>query len=228
MGEVQESSMWDNLMSGAGSVIVSPVADIYSLMPDSLLFGSLVLYFLTQNLSFGVFAIFIFETVCSHRILSWLFSQSVGPSRSVTDIKCRAGYKTPQFNADRIFSHDQYPSYGVFSITSIATYLGLSTSEFSQTLNEMGSDWKSRTTVAYVFIMLVVSAFVIIRMQSCQDSLGEVIIAMFSAVILGSIWFYVNKSLFGVESINFLGLPYLVSKESQGSPIYVCAPNSST
>ena len=53
-------------MSGAGSFIVSPIADIYSLMPDSLLFGSLVLYFLTQNLSFGVFAIFIFETVVFH------------------------------------------------------------------------------------------------------------------------------------------------------------------
>ena len=70
MAEVQESSMWDKLMAGAGSAIISPVAEIYSLMPDSLLFGSLVLYFLTQNLSFGVFAIFIFQTVFSHRILS--------------------------------------------------------------------------------------------------------------------------------------------------------------
>jgi len=164
MTEVQENGIWNNLMSGVNSFIASPVSEIYSLMPDSLLFGALVLYFLTQNLSFGVFAIFIFETVFSHRILSWLFSQSVGPSRSVTDIKCRAGYKIPQFNAERIFSHDQYPSYGVFSITSIATYLGLSTSEFSKTLNEMGSEWKSRSIVSYVFILLVVSAFIIIRM----------------------------------------------------------------
>ena len=43
------------------------------------------------------------------------------------------------------------------------------------------------------------------------------------AFIVGSIFFYVNKSLFGEESMNFLGLPYLVDKNSQGAPIYVCA-----
>ena len=36
-------------------------------------------------------------------------------------------------------------------------------------------------------------------------------------------FYYVNKSVFGEESMNFLGLPYMVSKESQASPIYVCA-----
>jgi hypothetical protein len=30
--------------------------------------------------------------------------------------------------------------------------------------------------------------------------------------------------LFGMESINFLGLPYIVNKNEVGSPIYVCAP----
>ena len=43
------------------------------------------------------------------------------------------------------------------------------------------------------------------------------------AVIVGVIFFYINKAIFGVEAMNFLGLPYLVSKESEGSPIYVCA-----
>jgi hypothetical protein len=43
------------------------------------------------------------------------------------------------------------------------------------------------------------------------------------AFISGIIFFTINKSLFGQESVNFLGLPYIVSKDSQASPIYVCS-----
>jgi hypothetical protein len=48
-------------------------------------------------------------------------------------------------------------------------------------------------------------------------------IAMALAIIVGTSFFFINKKLFGVEALNFLGLPYLVSKEEKGAPIYVCA-----
>jgi hypothetical protein len=38
----------------------------------------------------------------------------------------------------------------------------------------------------------------------------------------------INKKLFGKESMNFLGLPYIVSKESKGDPIYICAKDGNT
>jgi len=102
------------------------INEINTLIPDSILFGSLLLYFLTQNIAFGVFGFFIFETVISHKLISWTSAQTVGPSRSA-DIQCRAGFKTPQFSVHRMFSHDPYPSYGTFSITAIGTYLALAT-----------------------------------------------------------------------------------------------------
>ena len=43
-------------------------------------------------------------------------------------------------------------------------------------------------------------------------------------LIVGMFFFKVNLSLFGIESINFLGLPYIVNKNEVGAPIYVCAP----
>jgi prolipoprotein diacylglyceryltransferase len=124
-----------------------------------------------------------------------------------------------------MFSHESYPSYGVFSITSIATYLGLATKEFTPTLNAMGPEWTSRSTVAYVFIGLVLAAFIGARLWSC-DGLGEILAAFTMAIISGAIFFFINKAVFGEEAMNFLGLPYMVSKESQGSPIYVCAANA--
>jgi hypothetical protein len=230
-----QPGLWDKVKAFIGGTVFNTVTEIHMLMPDSILFGSILMYFLTQNIAFGIFAIFIFETVLSHRLISWVSSQAVGSSRSA-DLQCRVGYKTPQFSVDRIFSHDQYPSYGMFSISAIGTYLALSTAYFKDTLNAMDAStvtnnqsksdyWASRRIVSYVFISLVVAAFAAVRLWKC-DYVSDVATAMVLAIIVGAVFFYINKSVFGEESINFLGLPYLVSKESEGSPIYVCSADT--
>jgi hypothetical protein len=221
---MSEPTVWSKFKDFMGGTVIKTITEINMLMPDSILFGSLLMYFLTQNMAFGIFGIFIFETVLSHKLISWVSSQAAGSSRSA-DIQCRVGYKTPQFNPARMFTHDSYPSYGVFAITSIATYLGLATKDFSKTLDAMGNEWSSRSTIAYTFIALVLATFIFARLWSC-DSLGEVLMAFTLALVSGSIFFYINKSIFGEEAMNFLGLPYLVSKEKEGSPIYVCSAES--
>jgi hypothetical protein len=216
-----QASFDNDYVSVVFSAIKSTITEINMLIPDSILFGSLLMYFLTQNMAFGIFGVFIFETVLSHKLISWVSSQSVGPSRSV-DIKCRSGFKTPQFSPQRMFSHDSYPSYSVFSITAIGTYLGLATNEFKSTLNAMGAEWSSRATLAYSFIGAMIAIFIGLRLFKC-DSVGEVVLAVLLAIVTGSIFFSLNKAVFGQEAMNFLGLPYMVSKDSQGSPIYICA-----
>ncbi len=223
---MSEPTLWTKFKDFMGGTVIKTITEIHLLMPDSILFGSLLMYFLTQNMAFGIFGIFIFETVLSHKLISWVSSQAVGSSRSA-DLQCRVGYKTPQLNPERMFSHDSYPSYGVYAITSIATYLGLATREFSNTLDAMGSEWSSRSTVAYTFIGLVLATFIAARIWNC-DSMGEVLMAFTMALVAGGIFFYINKAIFGEEAMNFLGLPYLVSKESQGSPIYVCSADTSS
>jgi hypothetical protein len=212
-------------VGGIPSTIRNSVAEIHRLIPDSLLFGSLLMYFLTHNFSFGVFAVFIFETTLSHRLIHWLIAQSVGVEPRSNDIKCRNGYISDQFDAKRIFSHDPYPSYGVFSITAIATYLGLATKEFSETREAMGPQWQSRSIVAYVFITLLVLAFVLVRLffSECGDTFGEICLAAFAAVLVGVAFYSFNKSVFGKEAMNFLGLPFMVSKADKNDPIYVCS-----
>ena len=216
-------------LGGLPSTIRDSVAEIHRLIPDSLLFGSLFMYFLTHNFSFGVFAVFVFETTLSHRLIHWLIAQSVGVDPRSVPVKCRAGYISDQFDAKRIFSHDPYPSYGVFSITAIATYLGLATKEFSETREAMGPQWQSRSIVAYVFITLLVLAFVLVRLflSECPDTFGEICLAAFAAILVGFAFYSFNKSVFGKEAMNFLGLPFMVSKGDKNDPIYVCTNISS-
>jgi|APFre7841882654_1041346.scaffolds.fasta_scaffold09021_5 hypothetical protein len=224
----EESSTTNHFLS---EMILSPVIELYSLMPDSILFGSLLLYVITQNLSYGIFSFFIFETILSHRLLSWIMTQTFGPSSRTTtesNMKCRAGFKTPQLDVQRMFMHNQYPSYAIYSITSIGTYLGLSTYQFSDTFEAMGSEWTGRSKTAYFFISAVIATFILARLYSCEESISEMTIAFLFAIVFGFAFFKLNVLLFGEEAINFLGLPYLSEKAANGSPIYVCSADPST
>ena len=230
--KVAEGSSFDfvpKIQDFMGNTMVRTVAEIYNLMPDSVLFGCFVLYFLTQNLAYGVFSAFIIELTLSHRLIAWMSVQMFGPPAIPKPIACRAGYKTPQMDISRMFNHDPYPSYGIFSIVSMASYLGFATSASSTALESMGENWKTRSMIAYTFMGLIVGTFILTRifLSGCDDTLGEIIIAAALAVIVGYLFFYINKSLFGMESMNFLGLPVLASKgaNSNGNPteIYVCA-----
>lgn len=212
---------------------MNAVAEIYSMIPDSLLFGSAFLWFLTQNIAYGVFAIFILEMSFGHRLISWLIQGAVGPtsSRAATaaGMQCRAGFKTPRFAAERMFMHDPYPSYSVYSIASVGVYLALAMNEFKDTLKAMdksSAGWSARSYVAYTMIGLTLVAFLAARMAYCGESFGELMAALLAATGVGIGLFVLNKRVFGSEAMNFLGLPFLVSKSQEGSPIYLCAQSA--
>jgi predicted membrane channel-forming protein YqfA (hemolysin III family) len=124
-----------------------------------------------------------------------------------------------------MFNHDPYPSYGIFSIASMAAYLGFATNEFADVLTAMGENWKTRSMVAYIFMALIVVTFILTRifLSECDDTLGEIMISVSLAVIVGALFYYMNRSLFGKESMNLLGLPTLDSKDKNGNAIYICA-----
>lgn len=205
------------------------VIELHSLLPDSILFGSLFLYFLTHHLAFGVFVLFLLEVVGAHRLTAWLFSQSVGPTKSSGPIQCRAGYKAPQYQYGRIFTHESYPSYSLFSVSAMAAYLGLSTSAFAPTMEQMDKSgdrsWASRSTVAYSFIGLFLLAFLLARFYFCEG-VTEILIALLVGGLVGVLGFSIHQAVFGIESVNFLGLPYMVRKDKEGDAIYVCSPSS--
>jgi len=226
---MSEQGIWPSMKQFFSTVFLSPVIEIYSLIPDSILFGSIVLYAITQNVSYGVFSVFIMEVILSHKLLSWVMTQTFGPQpRSTSDsIRCRAGFKTPELDVRRIFMHDQYPSYAIFSMTSIATYLGLSTYEFSDTFEAMGSEWQGRSMSAYIFIGAILLTFILARTFACSESKSEMLIAFIFALVTGFAFFKINMMFFDKEAINFLGLPYLSEKAANGTPIYVCSADPS-
>jgi hypothetical protein len=219
MGSVTDVSA---MMSNLGGSIAKVTAEIHSMMPDSLLFGSFLLYVLTQHVPFGVFALFVLELILSHKLVGWVMAQSVG-SLPVGEqpTACRMGYKIGRMDFRRLFSHSPYPSFGMFSIMGVVTYLGRSMFTFSETLDAMGPVWASRKIVAMIFSICLILVVAGGRLYGCESP-GEIVLAAALGVGAGLLLYSLHLSIFGEKGMNFLGLPYLVTKESQGSPIYVC------
>jgi hypothetical protein len=111
--------------------------------------------------------------------------------------------------------------------TSIATYLGLSTFEFSDTFEAMGSEWKGRSMSAYIFIVAVLITVILARTFACSETKSEMFIAFIFAIVTALFFFKINMMFFDKEAINFLGLPYLSEKAASGTPIYVCSADPS-
>ena len=215
-------------MSGLFNDVSTSIIQLGSLLPESILLGSSLLYFMTLNKSFGVFAVFIIEVILSHKFVAWMFKETTGKSglpKDKPDLKCFAGYKSIRADIERAVPLHQYPSYSFFSITAIATYLGLSTNEYSSTMTSMGPQWEGRAFMAYLFIFIMLIIFFLARLAFC-DKPTELLIAFVSAIIIGCIFFKINVALFGTEGVNFLGLPYMTSKTKNGDDIYVCAQTS--
>jgi hypothetical protein len=189
---------------------------MYTLVPDSILFGSLFLAVLTQNLAYGIFGLFVFETILIHKSISWGFLNIYGPSSSgevdESKMHCRAGFKTPRYEVSRIFAHNPYPSYGIFSMVSIVTYLSFCMNEVSNVLNTMGKEWNGRILVANILSTLMLLIYISVRMLNGCESIEEILLAITSAIISGIALFYINKSIFGTEAVNILGLPMMESK----------------
>jgi hypothetical protein len=200
--------------------VVKTVTQLSVVMPDSILFGSILLYFITLNKSFGVFAIFIIELILSHTFISRMFKETTGESGYPIP-QCFSGYKTARPNVNRMMPNHQYPSYSFFSITAIATYLGLSTREYEDTMKAMGPQWEGRAVIAYMFIIGVLLTVLVVRLAFCEKP-SELAIAFVLAILVGAAFFNINKMFFTSEAVNFLGLPYLISKNKDGDTIYVC------
>lgn len=201
--------------------------EINRLLPDSILFGSLLMYVLTQNVVFSGLAIFIIELMISHKAISSLEESVTGKSPvKQQDLKCTPGYRTIRLSFDRIFMNNKWPSMGIFSITGLATYIIAAMSTYKETLESMGSAWNTRYWISLGFAITFVLLFILLRIIKGCESGSEIITASVFGIIVGLFGYLLNKTLLGEDSMNFLGLPYLISKDTEkGQPIYICSPN---
>jgi len=217
-----EKTPWDYTKDFLAGSIVPVAFEIQRLLPDSLLFGTLTMFILTGNTTWGVLLTFLVELVFTHGLLGAVIQAFQGPQKQQGSLACRSGFRHPRFDFTRFFIRDRYPSASVFSISAIASYFVMTINYFSDTLKAMGPDWAARVIVAYIFTGLFIVALIGLRFLYACESGIEMTIAIGAGILAAILFFNLNFSLFGPEGINILGLPLLVDKSRQGSTIYIC------
>lgn len=205
------------------------IVEIQRLFPDSILFGSIVLYITTMNSVFGYFAVFLLEVFVSHKLLSSLITKIWGPmiseSSSGDTAVCYPGFRGARKAVERITRFNEYPSISVTTLSAIAMYILSSMIKFNDTLKAMGPEWNTRFGFSVAFIMIICLATFLFRWWMMCEGFSEIGLGILCGIVIGVSFFFANIALFGNESVNFLGLPYLVNKSDQGSDMYICVPS---
>jgi len=212
--------------------ILEPAIQIVKLFPDSVLFGSFLLYAITQNLSYGVFSLFMFETSVLHQFASFTVKQTFGDSLQSSSSKeegCVAGFRNPRLAMDRLKSaRPQSLSPFVFYVGAVVVYLCAAIAQFKESLDVMGPDWSGRYYFVVIMTPILAAAMIILYGWSGCYSWQGALVAAGAGCIAGGALYLLNKTLFGAEGMNFLGLPYLVDKATIGEPIYICSATAIT
>ena len=123
------------------------ISELIKLFPDSLLFGSFFLYVLTQNLSYGVFSLFMFETSLLHSMTEFVVQQTVGDTNrtAAPGPSCVSGFVNPRLGMERLRSVRPHAlSPFAFYSGAVLVYLCAAISQFKESLDTMGPDWSGR------------------------------------------------------------------------------------
>lgn len=212
--------------------IVTPVfGTLIAYLPDSIILGTGLYALLT--LSFPLMFLFLFE-------LEAIFAQNLlgGAARSAfptltappTDPQCKPGYYN-QMSRDRVTllklfgdGSSSFPSRPLFLISGVFGYLMSSLVAFQDTIRNLDDDAQMRLTLAAAGgITTLVLLYVYYMRAGCETFLNGMT-SVLIGLALGAFGMILHKMFFGMEAINFLGLPTLVSKTETGAPLYVCSP----
>ncbi len=212
--------------------IFTPVFDtLISYLPDSIVLGTAIFGLLT--LSFPLMFLFLFEIEAifvQNRLGGFAFNVFPTLSAPYEAQQCKTGYANPA-SKDRttlleLFGNNgSFPSRPLFLISSIFGYLLSSLLAFQDVIKNLDNDFQMRLTLAGVGAVFTLAMIFIYYMKGgCVGFIGGLSTVGLGA-ILGAVLMMLHKRFFGIESVNFLGLPTLINKTEKGSPIYVCAPN---
>jgi hypothetical protein len=214
-----------NPLNGLAQIIEG----IFKTLPDSLTIGSLLLAVIFQSLPL----LMIFTTLLELTIgriaigtLASYLSPSFSLSTSVSK-KCLPGvsYSTMESITSTMANKLNiiFPAEGMFVLGGLSSYIMSNILQFREELIALGPEWEARIYIIGTLIGIGMLSYIIYQVGNGCDTLGSLLISTFMAILTGVLISFQNKTFFGKESINILGLPFLDERVQTGAPLYVCS-----
>ena len=217
------TDIWSNYVKPLGE-------EQFRLLPDSILFGSAILAFLTQSFSMVIFFITMVETAGINSGLQYLFNYldpNVGtPTVASATPQCRAGFLKQSLESLSTLSGSNisgaFPSAPLFFLSTASSYILSSLFGLRDELEGLGPEYSARfyfALFATFFFLLMVTFY---RLANSCETVGVATISLLLGGFLGSILVLQNWMLLGKDSVNMIGVPLLRERTSDKKPIYIC------
>jgi hypothetical protein len=220
-----------NASQRAAALTNTAFSKFVSYLPDSLIAGTLLFGTVTMNYPILVLLLFELETIAVHRGLAafsrYTFPAATEPS---ADGACKDGYHTDPTEGRRTLlalfgeSGSAFPVRPLFLLSAVLSYLYSSLLSFQDVIRNLDKDYNTRVTFGGIgTVLAVLVVFAIYMKNGCMSFLQGAGTVIFG-ILLGAIGMLVHSTVFGRDSVNFLGLPLLGSAVESRAPLYVCAP----
>jgi hypothetical protein len=210
--------------------------EMMRIFPDGLLITSGIYAIITISFPFSIFfgsmveAAFFFHAI--RYVTTYLNILPVAPTSASFKNICRTGFtdtstsptlgSLSQFGSWSDGIPGPFPSPPIYMLSVASAYLFSTLNAQSKELAALGPKYSSRYYVSMIFLTLLIFLFVCFRIGYSCDSFPVAIISVPVGLFIGMLLVQQNKRLFGVESINLVGIPMLSSRTANGKKIYVC------
>lgn len=225
----------NNLVYLWNTYIVPNFEEQIRILPDSIIFGSLLIALFTQSYATVMFAVAMLEAGIAGGLLQALFTYMdivhTYPSNPDKPGKCVSGYTTPTLETLFTFCKDRLcgskiasaiPSFPIYFLATAISYVVGSMYSQKQELEALGPAYAARFYIALFasFLLLLIVTFY--RVANGCDGLGIILLTLFFGFLMGGLLVYQNTALLGRDATNLTGVPLLRERTRDGKPLYVC------
>ena len=207
-------------MSDYLTTLASILKESIYIFPDSILFGSFLMSIITVSPQHSIFFLSILESLALLFGFQSFYSSLVGGTLPRDD--CRSNLYKLSFESLVIKPSARQPSYPVYLVAFACTYLAFSLYSLKEELEVLDNIYyRCYVSSFYSLFSLAIIYSLVFMFLSCDD-VSSILWALVLGIAVGAIINYQNISLFGKQSVNFLGIPVLRNRTVDNKELYFC------
>ena len=228
----------ERVAKALGGLFTSPIEigkEILRIFPDGLIMGVGFYSLITLSFAYGIFFMSLIEALLVFHGLRgtnnyFNVSEAIPPKASAL-LTCRTGFSGPTLGMLSLFGtgpRTGFPSPPLYILSVAGSYMLNTLFRFTREFEILGKEFSSRVYIASICIPLAVLVLALFRISSGCDNFGTVALTVLIGFAIGTILVEQNYRLFGLSSLNLVGVPVLRSRTAEGNKLYVCPTQAKT
>jgi len=225
----------ERLGRGIDSLMNSPVSlvqEMIRIFPDGIVMGMGFFALITLSFPYGIFFGSLVESLLPFYGLRMAnaYLNFVSVNKATPSTQCVSGFMSNDIESLTMFGSSMksaFPSSHLYIISVASAYVMAILFRFAKELELMGSNYSSRFYIASLSLPILITFIALFRIYFGCDDFGVLFFSIIAGLIIGVILVEQNHRLFGLSSINIIGIPVLYKRTADGENLYICPkPNS--